>query len=89
MFTMLKTLALQTEISPERELRIKVPEEVPLGPVELVVVISSQEPSFEPTGTAGDMLRSQLFGLWASRDDIDDSAAYARFLRAQAEQRTK
>lgn len=31
--------------------------------------------------------QSGLIGLWADRDDIQDSATYARQLRAQAQQR--
>jgi len=84
---MVKTLALRTEIPPGREISIKVPDDVPLGPVEIVVVIASSEISLEPAGTAGNMVQSPLFGLWSDRNDIGDSVEYARRLRAQAEQR--
>lgn len=85
---MMKTLTLHCEIPPNREVNIKVPDEVPLGPAEVVIVIASPaEATREPAGTAGDMLRSPLFGLWADREDIGDSVEYARQLRARAEQR--
>ena len=37
--------------------------------------------------TAGDLLQSELVGLWADRVDIGDSLAFARQLRQQAEHR--
>ena len=33
------------------------------------------------------MLKSNLVGMWAKRKDIDDSVAFARKLRAQAQSR--
>ena len=37
--------------------------------------------------TARDLLRSELVGLWADRDDMGDSLSFARRLRQQAEHR--
>lgn len=37
--------------------------------------------------TARDLLQSELVGLWADREDIGDSLAFARRLRWQAEHR--
>lgn len=37
--------------------------------------------------TARELLKSGLVGLWADRDDIDDSLSFARRLREQAEHR--
>jgi len=37
--------------------------------------------------TARDLLQSDLVGLWADREDIEDSLAFARKLRRQAEHR--
>ena len=37
--------------------------------------------------TAGDLLRSPLFGLWKDREDIENSLEFARKLRTEAEQR--
>jgi len=39
--------------------------------------------------TARDLLESEIVGLWADRDDIEDSVEYARRLRHQAEHRTR
>ncbi len=37
--------------------------------------------------TARQLLQSDLIGLWEDRDDIEDSSAYARQLREQAQNR--
>lgn len=39
--------------------------------------------------TARDLLESKIVGLWADRDDIEDSVEYARELRRKAEKRTR
>ena len=85
---MVRTLALRTQISAGREIHIRVPEGVPVGPAEIVVIIIPSEGIAEASGTANDMLQSSLFGMWSQRDDIDDSLEFARRLRALAEQRT-
>lgn len=41
----------------------------------------------EPIRTAADLARSPLVGLWADRDDLSNSRAFARSLREQAEHR--
>jgi hypothetical protein len=79
---MLKTITVTTEITPERELRIALPADTPLGPAEVVVVVSSAARRSERT--FGDLLRSEFFGMWRDRDDITDSAEFARQLRGEA-----
>jgi hypothetical protein len=37
--------------------------------------------------TASQLLRSELVGMWKDREDIEDSADYARKLREQAQRR--
>ena len=39
--------------------------------------------------TASALLQSEVVGLWADRKDIDDSLAFARQLRHQAEHRNR
>jgi hypothetical protein len=82
----MKTIACKVVIPTDRQLRIAVPDDVPLGPAEVLVVIVP-EAAPEKRGTAGDLLRSPLFGIWKDRTDIGDSVEYARKLRAKAEQR--
>ena len=83
----MKTITCKVVIPTGRQLQITVPKDVPPGPAEVVVVIVPEAIS-EKGGTAGDLLRSPLFGLWKDRTDIGDSVEYARKLRAKAEQRS-
>ncbi len=81
-----KTIACKVVIPTDRQLHSSVPEDVPLGPTEVVVVIVP-EAQPEKRGTAGDLLQSPLFGIWKDRTDIGGSIEYARNLPAKAERR--
>ena len=54
-----------------------------------VIVLVENDKKKVKTMTAADLLRSDLFGIWADRKDIGDSLEFARSLRRQAEQRSK
>ena len=55
----------------------------------IVVVVGEDHSSAErKSGTLGDMLKSPAIGMWADREDITDSAEYARHLREKASQRS-
>jgi hypothetical protein len=84
----MKTIACKVVIPSDRQLHLVVPEDVPPGPVEVVLVIA---PDIQPEQglTAGDLLRSSLCGIWKDRTDIGDSLAYARKLRTEAEWRSR
>ncbi len=76
---MLKTITITTEITPDREVHLTLPDDTPLGPAQIVVVVA---PTTSRVGqTFGDLLNSEFFGVWRDRDDIVDSAAFARQLR--------
>ena len=77
---MTKTLQLTAEIPPNREILIQVPLDFPTG-LARVVLESAPE-----TGghTLGELARSEFFGLWKDRSDIEDSASFARDLRRRA-----
>src|SRR5439155_22986694 len=62
---------LKTEILQSRELRITLPDDVPTGPAEVVVVISPARIS----STLGDLADSEFMGIWRDRTDIDDKFA--------------
>jgi len=84
------TLVVRANILPDRSVRIRVPDSVPLGPANITLVITSeQKGTHEPGGTAAELAHSPLFGLWADRTDITDSVTYARELRALAERRNR
>ena len=82
----MKTVTCKVMIGSDRQLHISVPEDLPPGPAEVVVVIVPETVPAEGM-TAGDLLRSPLFGVWKEQTDIGESTEYARQLRARAEQR--
>ena len=82
----MKTITCTVVIPSDRQLKITVPEDGPPGPAEILVVIVP-DAAAEKGGTAGDLLRSSLFGLWKDRTDMGDSIEYARNLRDRAQQR--
>jgi hypothetical protein len=83
---MIKTVRINTEIPPDRNVLIVFPDDVPVGPAELTVVVS---PSEKPkVTTLGDLLGSEFFGMWRDRPDISDNLEFARKLRATAWKRT-
>jgi hypothetical protein len=84
---MTKTLRINTEVPPDRNVTIALPEDVPLGPVELTVVVSSGE--VPKKTTLGDLLGSELFGMWRDRADIPDNLEFARQLREIGWKRTQ
>ena len=55
--------------------------------VEVLLLLPSTERSKLPRLTARKLLNSGLIGLWKEREDIPDSASYARQLREQAQRR--
>ena len=55
--------------------------------VEMIVLIEPSVIESQPVSTASCLLRSELIGLWEDRQDIEDSAAYARQLREEAQRR--
>lgn len=55
--------------------------------VEMILLLESSAMSTRSRLTANRLLRSGLIGIWKDRKDIEDSAAYARQLREQAQRR--
>lgn len=79
---MFRTINLTTEVPDSREVRIKLPDDVPPGPAEMVVIVASRSPT--AGHTLGDLARSEFFGMWRDRTDIGDSVEFARRLRSEA-----
>ncbi len=84
---MIRSFTTQIEITHSREIRITLPGDIPTGPAKLSVEISIQES--KRGKTLGDLLRSEFFGMWRDRTDIDDAVAFARQLRETAWNRTQ
>lgn len=69
-------------ITEDRHLRVEVPDDFPSGPVEVEIRQS------EIQGVSlGDLLNSDLVGMWEDRTDIEDSVEFARNLRRRASRR--
>ena len=79
---MVTTVTLNAEIPDSRQLRIKLPADVPTGSAEIVITVSPSES--RPPSTFGDLLNSEIFGMWRDRADIADSSEFARKLRSEA-----
>ena len=62
---------------------------LPEGAQVIVVVMQDQPPDEIHGITGAELLASGLVGLWAERDDIADSAKFARELRQKAERRNE
>ena len=83
---MVKTVNLSAEIPPSRELRVTLPGDVPVGPAEIVLVVSS--PTETGASTLGELAESEFFGMWAERQDTCDSAEFAKQLRREGWKRS-
>jgi len=55
--------------------------------VEVLLLFTPAEKAKAACSTARQLLHSDLIGLWKDRQDISDSASYARQLRDQAQRR--
>ncbi len=60
---------------------------LPDGTRVIVVVMQPDEPAVGQGISGAEILESDLVGLWADREDITDSVAYAEELRRKAERR--
>ncbi len=78
---MIKTLDFTAEITNQREIYVKLPDDFPAGPARFLIFLMS--PEEKPLNTLGDLLNSEFFGMWKDRTDITDSVDYARQLRQQ------
>jgi hypothetical protein len=54
---------------------------------EMIVLVEAAESSAQKFMTGADLLKSGLVGIWADRQDLGDSLAFARALREKSEQR--
>ncbi|MDW8328350.1 MAG: hypothetical protein RMK99_17475 [Anaerolineales bacterium] len=56
--------------------------------IEMILLARPARKAARRALTARQLRRSRLIGLWKNRRDIQDSAAYARQLRAEAQRRS-
>jgi len=78
---MFRTFNLITQVPADHELRIKLPSDVPAGPVDIVMVVSSRnKPALKQTKAA----TRKAFGMWKDRVASGTLANFARELRQTA-----
>jgi len=76
------TINLTADVPANHQLTITLPDEIPTGPADIILVVKSQTPP--ELATLGALAESEYFGLWRDREDIVDSAAFAHDLRKEA-----
>jgi hypothetical protein len=83
---MVKTISLKAQVTADHQVCITLPEDVPVGPAEIVLVVVPEGISL--AHTLGELADSELFGTWKDREDIEDSVEFARKLREEAWKRS-
>jgi hypothetical protein len=86
---MMRLVKFKTTVTPERTLTFRVPDDVPAGSVEVIVVFAPTETASERHSTLGDLRDSEFFGMWGDRDDLPSSPTLARTLREEAWKRSE
>lgn len=65
---MSKTLTLQGEIRPDYTLTVTLPDDMPIGPAQILVTAEMEEPT--AIRTLGELANSEFFAMFADRDDL-------------------
>ena len=63
------------------------PENLPEGAKVVVTIVNEQDEETIKGISAAEILNSGLVGVWADRDDIEDSVKFAEEIRRRAERR--
>ncbi len=77
---MTRTVQLTAEIPANREVLIQVPGDFPTGKARVLLETMSRNRA----RTLGELAKSEYFGIWKDRSDIQDSASFAQDLRRRA-----
>lgn len=78
----MSVITLKGMITEDRCLQVDVPDDFPSGPVEVEI----RQPQIQGI-SLGDLLNSDLVGMWEDQEDIVDSVEFARKLRRRASRR--
>jgi hypothetical protein len=78
----MNAITLKGLITEDGHLEVEVPEDFPHGPVEVEI----RQPEIQGV-SLGDLLNSDLVGMWEDRTDVEDSVEFARNLRRRASRR--
>lgn len=85
----MRLVKFKATFTSERTLTLRVPEDVPTGATEVIVVFAPTESAPERPSTLGDLRASEFFGMWRDREDLPDSPTLARALREQTWKRSE
>jgi len=85
----MRLVKFKATVTPARTLTIRVPEDVPAGSTEVIVVFAPTESAPERHSTLGDLRASEFFGMWRDREDLPASPTLARTLREQTWKRSE
>lgn len=77
------SITLSGIITSDKKLLVDLPSELPAGPVEIEIRSAQVEGI-----TLKEILDSDLVGIWAERDNIDNAIEFAEKLRHQASRRS-
>ena len=80
---MVRTVNVNMEIPANRELHIVLPSDFPVGPADIVLVVSPSPSQTSTLPTVGNLADSEFIGMWKDRSDITDGVEFARNLRAE------
>jgi hypothetical protein len=80
-------IVLKTRVASDGSLHLNLPVGAEEAGTEVQVTVEPLAVSAKRPLLAADLLHSGLVGIWAGRSDIDDSHAFARRLREQAQTR--
>jgi hypothetical protein len=78
---MVKTVNITAQVGPNREVRVTLPDDFPVGPAEITLIAKPIAEEHLPT--LGDLLESEFFGMWKDRKDIVNSSDFARKVRKE------
>ena len=81
----------KTVVGPGGVVEIRLPSVVAGVQAEVIVLLRDDDissGSARKSMTAADLLKSELIGMWADREDLEDSVKFARQLRSKAETRS-
>jgi len=79
---MIHTFTTTSDVSPNHQLVIDLPAEVPVGPVRVTITLES--PSEASIRTLGDLMASQVPGMYTDRTDLPTTEEEFREWRAKA-----
>ena len=77
----MEAIKLSAEIKKDGEIKVTGVPFKKGQEVEIIILAERTDTSLKKHGTAGELLKSGIVGMWKDRKDITDSSSFARTLR--------